>query len=137
MGTNLERRATVAVLWVAHSVINLAQIAISFFNPDFLRGVMEGRAGSLAVTDAQVLAFTFSLAGPALLAYAVLAIPNPKANKWLNVAFAAIIGLMSWVDFFAQAGHMGSSLLVGFLTSVPPTIAIFYAWQLGREERPA
>lgn len=135
MGTDFKRRVIVSTLWMANAVINLSQIAISFFSPVFLRGVMEGRAGALAVDDGQVLAFTFSLAVPALMAYVVLALPNPKANRWLNVALLAVIGLMSWVDFIAQAGHMGASVVVGFLTSVPPTIAIFYAWRLGREER--
>lgn len=139
MGTDFKRRVIVSVLWMANTVIDLVQIVLGSMHPQWIADIQKGEIAGFPINNATIGIFAFSMVVPALMAFAVLAIPNAKVNRWLNFVLVVIIGLMSWGDFLQRSvGEIGlSNWVVALATNVPLTIAAFYAWRLGREERPA
>ncbi len=128
-----ELKIKVSILWMANTVIDLVQIALSFFGTGFIESLQKGHIGSMVVSGQQITAFTFSLVVPVAMAFLVLVIPNPRANKWLNVVLGVIIALMSWIDFLARLPQMGSAFIASaFATNIAPTVLVFYAWKLDR-----
>lgn len=129
----LELKIKVSILWMANTVIDLVQIALSFFGAGFLENLQSGRLGNMMVSGQQITAFTFSLVVPVAMAFLVLIIPNPGVNKWLNVLLGVIIALMSWIDFLARLPQLGSAFIASaFATNIAPTVLVFYAWKLDR-----
>ncbi len=136
MNTDFKRRVIVSVLWMANTVIDLVQIALGSMHAQWIADIQKGQIAGFPVDDTTIGIFAFSMVVPALMAYAVLAIPSAKLNRWLNFVLVVVIGLMSWADFLQRSvGEIGlSNWVVALATNIPLTIAAFYAWRLGREE---
>ena len=131
----MNLKIKISVLWMANTVLDLVQIVLSMFGTGFIENLQKGRIGDMVISGGQITAFTFSLVVPVAMAFLVFVIPNPKANKWLNVTLAVIIALMSWIDFLVRVPHLGPAfILSAFATNIAPTALIFYAWKLDRVE---
>lgn len=129
----LELKIKVSVLWMANTVIDLVQIVLSLFGVGFIESLQKGRIGDMVISGGQITAFTFSLVVPVVMAFLVFVIPNPRANKWLNVTLGIIIAAMSWLDFLVRVPHLGGAFIASaFATNIAPTVLVWYAWRLDR-----
>ncbi len=131
----LELKLKVSILWMANTVLDLVQIALSFFDPGFIENPVKGQVFPAVIGNGHIAAFTFSLVAPVAMAFLVFVIRNPRANKWANVTLGLVIALMSWGDFLAKVAGMTPAFIASaFATNIAPTVLVFYAWKLDRPE---
>jgi hypothetical protein len=124
----MERLSSrLSTIWLFATLNYLYCDVVTLMNPRLLRGFLAGNAGGMTVSDGFLLGAAALVEIPMAMVLLARVLP-PSANRWANIAAAAVMTAVQAVSLFAQTPAPYYVFFSAFEIGATATIA-WMAWR--------
>jgi hypothetical protein len=122
----VDTRIILSALWAAVMFLYVSGDLKTFYKPGIIEGILEGKAGSIKITQAFLLGSAILMAIPALMIFLSLTVSYPVI-RWANIIFGIFYSGVMVVTMLMK-GTWAYYIFFGIVEVVLTATIAWYAW---------
>jgi hypothetical protein len=122
----VDTRIVLSALWAAVMFLYVYGDLKTFYKPGIIEGILEGKAGSIKITQVFLLGSAVLMAIPALMIFLSLTVSYPVI-RWANIILGIFYSGVMVVTMLMQ-GTWAYYIFFGIVEVVLTATIAWYAW---------